>query len=323
MSDALLTSHNPAMRRVLMLAEGVAAAPTTVLLCGESGTGKEVLARFIHEASPRASRPFVAVNCAAIPAALMESELFGHEKGAFSGATSEKRGHFEMAAGGTILLDEVSELPFELQAKLLRVLQERQVVRVGGSKTIELDVRVIATTNKDLGEMVRQGTFRQDLFYRVNVFPITIPALRSRIEDLPDLCRALVGRLAVRLGRPVPRISEAAVAALAAHDFPGNVRELQNLLERALVMTDGPVLHADALLFDRLNNDTPSGILFDGLTLAEIERRVILDTLARQEGNRTKTAELLGIALRTLRNKLRDYRVAGFEIAEAQLGVAA
>jgi two-component system response regulator FlrC len=324
----LLTSQNPAMRRVLALATGVSATPTTVLLTGESGTGKEVLARTIHAQSDCPDGPFVAINCAAIPGSLMESELFGHEKGAFSGATERKDGKFELANGGTLLLDEVSELPMPLQAKLLRVLQERQVCRIGGNRVVNLNVRIIATTNRDLRTMVREGTFRQDLYYRINVFPIELPNLRDRRVDIRSLSDVIIARLVKRIGRGAMYLSEPALRQLERHPFPGNVRELQNILERAVILTNGPTIDTGALLFD---DDQPSVQLagptpmmdFAGQTLAEIERQVILRTLADLQGNRTRTSQQLGISIRTLRNRLRGYRGAGYSIPEASIGFAA
>ena len=328
----MMTSEDPSMRRVLALARGVALTPTTVLLTGESGTGKEVLARAIHDMSERAHGPFVAINCAAIPASLMESELFGHERGAFSGAGERKPGTFELAQGGTLLLDEVSELPQELQAKLLRVIQERQVCRVGGTQNIDLDVRIIATTNRDLKGMVTDGLFRQDLYYRINVFPIELVPLRARTVDLPGLCDAIVKTLTRRMGRSYVTVGRTAMQRLMAHTFPGNIRELSNLLERALVLTTGAAIDADALMFDRdatvhaigphlaVSNTEDA---FDGMTLADIERQVILSTLNKQHGNRTRTSEVLGISIRTLRNRLREYRTDGFQVASSTIGFAA
>ncbi len=322
----LLTSNARPMQRVLAMCAGVAETPTTVLLSGESGTGKEVMARYIHAQSPRGMGPFVAVNCAAIPANLMESELFGHERGAFSGAGERKPGKFELANGGTLLLDEISEMPAELQAKLLRVLQERQITRLGGTSPIELDVRIIATTNRDLKEMTARGQFRQDLYYRINVFPIALVPLRERLQDLPELSDSLLSRLASQMGRPTPTLSARALRRLMLHRFEGNVRELQNLLERAIVLTPGDTIEACALMFDQppASEVEPAGGLdaFAGCTLAEVERRVILATLRRHDGNRTRTSEALGISIRTLRNRLREYRGAGFEVAPATLAAA-
>jgi DNA-binding NtrC family response regulator len=228
-------------------ASDVAATRTTVLLLGESGTGKEVLARWLHRKSPRAAGAWVAVNCAALPADLLESELFGHEKGSFTGAGERRIGRIEQADGGTLLLDEISELPLLLQAKLLRVLQEREVDRVGGTRPVPVDVRLIATSNRHLGQMVQAGQFRQDLYYRLDVFPLQLPPLRERREDLPELASVLLDQVAASLGRPAPLLDASALRALSAARLPGNVRELGNLLERALVRCHGPVIGAAAL----------------------------------------------------------------------------
>ena len=318
MKETLLESTSPAMRRVLMFARGVAPTPTTVLLSGESGTGKEVIARAIHQLSDRNNGPFVAINCAAIPGTLMESEFFGHEKGAFSGAGDRKEGKFELAHEGTLLLDEVSEMPLELQAKLLRVIQERQVTRLGGTRTLNVDVRIIATTNRDLKAMVADGSFRRDLYYRINVMPIELPALRDRAVDLAPLSRTLLRRICSRMCRNTAQLTEQALNRLKAHDFPGNIRELQNLLERAVILTQGDVIDVDTLLFDgaqlEVATESETGASFRGQTLAEVERQVILSTLEDLEGNRTRTSEVLGISIRTLRNRLREYRGAGFQV---------
>ncbi len=347
--DLLLVSRVPVMQRVLAMVEGVAAAPTSVLLTGESGTGKDVIAEALHRLSDRRQRPFVAVNCAAIPATLIESELFGHEKGAFSGAIERKVGVFERSNGGTLFLDEIGELPLELQAKILRVIQDRTVTRLGGTHGIVLDVRLVAATNRDLGRMVATGQFRQDLFYRLNVFPIALPPLRVRKDDLPALAQTLLVRLARRHGRGPVALEARALARLSQHDFPGNIRELQNVLERALVLGGaggrrGGLITEDLLVFD--DAPLPAGRRerrpeqlwgvepasaeevapltgFHGRTLSDIEREVILTTLERQEGNRTRTSDLLGISIRTLRNRLREYRELGFAVADAPFGVAA
>jgi len=326
---------SPAMREVMAAASDVAPTPTTVLLLGESGTGKEMVARLIHAQSGRPG-PWVAVNCAALPAELLESELFGHEKGAFTGASERHTGRFELAQRGTLLLDEISELPLPLQAKLLRVLQEREVDRVGGHRPVPLDVRVIATSNRDLSAMVQQGLFRSDLYYRLNVFPIVLPPLRDRLEDLPALTAVLVEETSRGLGRPAPRVDDAAVEALRGHPFPGNVRELRNMLERALVRCHGPVLglaHMSLAIVPGSNPlPFPSPIsstitatpTFPGslpIDLGELERLAIAEALRRVRGNRTHAARLLGIGLRTLRNKLRVYRGAGLEVEPA--GIAA
>jgi len=301
-----------AMRDVLAAAEDVAETPTTVLLLGESGTGKEVVARYIHRRSPRAAGPWVAVNCAALPGDLLESELFGHERGAFTGAGDRRTGRFEQASSGTLLLDEVSEIPLPLQAKLLRVLQEREVDRIGGQRPVPVDVRIIAATNRDLADMVSRGQFRSDLYYRLNVFPMVLPPLRARREDLPALATGLLAEAAEEIGRAAPALAPDAVDLLAGHDFPGNVRELRNLLQRALVRCRGPVLGTEHLRVGATPSPLaasdpalPTGLPLD---LAALERIAIREALRRVNGNRTHAARLLGIGLRTLRNKLRAWR---------------
>jgi DNA-binding NtrC family response regulator len=342
--DGSFIAASPAMREVIAAASDVAPTPTTVLLLGESGTGKEMVARLVHEQSQR-SGPWVAVNCAALPAELLESELFGHERGAFTGASERRAGRFELAQRGTLLLDEISELPLTLQAKLLRVLQEREVDRVGGLRPVPLDVRVIATSNRDLSEMVQRGLFRSDLFYRLNVFPIVLPPLRHRTEDLPALTTALIAETSRALGRAAPRLDDSALEVLRAHPFPGNVRELRNLLERALVRCRGPALGTAHLnltivpsvpLYPKpppyppagpnptatLASPPPAPLLPANLPLdlGELERMAIAEALRRVRGNRTHAARLLGIGLRTLRNKLRTFREAGIDVETA--GVA-
>ncbi|MBI5067651.1 MAG: sigma 54-interacting transcriptional regulator [Deltaproteobacteria bacterium] len=312
-------AESEAMRRLLEAADDVAATPTTVLLLGESGTGKELVARYLHARSGRPG-PWVAVNCAALPAELLESELFGHERGAFTGATERRAGRFEQAHGGTLLLDEISELPLSLQAKLLRALQEREIDRVGGQKPVPVDVRVVATSNRDLGEMVRRGHFRADLFYRLDVFPLTVPALRERPEDLPALALALLGEAAATMGREAPPLSAAALEALRRHSFPGNVRELRNLVERALVRSRGRAVepsHLGLAPADRTPEAAPSSLELP-LDLATLERMAIAEALRRVNGNRTHAARLLGIGLRTLRNKLRAARDAGAPLEAAE-----
>ena len=321
---------SPAMREVMAAADDVAATPTTVLLLGESGTGKELLARYLHERSRRPGA-WVAVNCAALPGELLESELFGHERGAFTGASERRAGRFEQAQHGTLLLDEISELPLALQAKLLRVLQEREVDRVGGQRPLPIDVRVIATSNRDLGDMAHRGLFRADLFYRLSVFPLVLPPLRARSEDLEPIAATLLAEAARTFGRPVPRLDESAIAALAAHPFPGNVRELRNVLERALVRCRGQVLTAIHLCLGSVPGalhavpvrpaptahaagSLPGELPLD---LGELERIAIREALRRVGGNRTHAARLLGIGLRTLRNKLRLYRETGIEVEPA------
>lgn len=322
-SSFFLTSSNAEMERVFNLASGVASTPTTVLLTGESGTGKEVLARAIHGQSPRNEAPFVAVNCGAVPATLMESELFGHEKGAFSGADSRRIGKFEQANGGTLLLDEVSELPYDMQAKLLRVLQESEVDRLGGTRPIRVNVRIIATTNRNLKEMVRNGEFREDLYYRLNVFPLWVPALRNRKTDLPGLCAVLLERINHRFDRGTTVLTQEALRKLQAWNFPGNIRELNNILERGVILARDGIILPDHILLDEdepRNSETASTaapIFQDGLTLRELERQAILRTLELCSGNRTHASERLGISIRTLRNRIREYRQEGVSVPES------
>jgi two-component system response regulator FlrC len=309
-----MLGEDPAMAKVLSLAEGVAISQATVLIQGESGTGKELLARFIHSRSPRGHRPFIAVNCAALPDGLLESELFGHERGAFTGALMRKIGKFEMAHQGTILLDEISEMNLGLQAKLLRVLQEREVDRIGGREPVQVNIRVIATTNRSLRQEVEQGRFREDLYYRLNVFPITLPPLRERPSDIPVLARHFVRATASRNGLTVPRISEAALTVLLGRLWKGNVRELENAVERAVLLAgDGGIGPEHVTVEEPARGlaplapaHTPS--LPASGSLWEMERDLIMHTLDRVKGNRTHAAKVLGISIRTLRNKLREYR---------------
>lgn len=425
------------MRRVLEAADDVAGTNATVLLVGESGTGKEVLSRYIHGRSPRANGPWVAVNCAALPSELLEAELFGYERGAFTGASARHKGRIEQAHGGTLLLDEISEMPLLLQAKMLRVLQEREVQRVGGSGVVPVDVRVIATSNRDLPRMVAEGGFRADLYYRINVFPIELPALRERPEEIPALAEHLLLRAALRIGRDVARLSPAALQALSQHPLPGNARELSNILERALIRAQGrPVIDVAELDLPRPSTlqlvpaegvtapsmpvealtppvpasppAMPAGLppsamamsgmplgwaagapapkatspgyspfahpvgvgpafatalpqsapasplppaahmpakpampaaplvpvvppassanqatppLGEDLDLSRLERRAILEALRRTEGNRTHAARMLGIGLRTLRNKLRAMREEECDVPEPTSGM--
>ena len=313
-SSRPMLGEDPAMAKVLALAEGVAMSQATVLVQGESGTGKELLARFIHSRSPRGHRPFIAVNCAALPDGLLESELFGHERGAFTGALMRKIGKFEMAHQGTILLDEISEMNLGLQAKLLRVLQEREVDRIGGREPVQVNIRVIATTNRSLRHEVEQGRFREDLYYRLNVFPITLPPLRERPSDIPVLARHFVRATAARNGLPVPRISDAALAVLLGRLWKGNVRELENAVERAVLLAGGEGIEPQHVIVEEPvmtgSPSVPSKTTTPSTTgsLWEMERDLIMHTLDRVKGNRTHAAKALGISIRTLRNKLREYR---------------
>jgi two-component system response regulator FlrC len=310
-------AEDPKMQQLLRLAERVATSKATVMLGGKSGTGKEVFARYIHARSPRADGPFVAMNCAAIPDNMLEAILFGYEKGAFTGAYSQAPGKFEQAQGGTLLLDEVSEMSLDLQAKLLRVLQEREVERLGGRRLISLDVRVLATSNRILREEVSAGRFREDLFYRLNVFPITLPNLKDRPGDILPLARHLLERYS---GITAPRLGEAAEQALLAHDWPGNVRELENLIQRALILVEGDLITLEHLMFESLTEtgilvpQVAEGALSEGLR--DVEAQIILETLREQGGSRKKTAQQLGVSPRTLRYKMARMRDSGLNVPE-------
>jgi DNA-binding NtrC family response regulator len=329
LSDASdLIGDSPAIVALRGMLKKVAPTEATVLIQGENGTGKELVAHEIFHASARSGAPYIKVNCAAVSETLIESEFFGHERGAFTGAAERREGRFEIADGGTLLLDEISEISPRLQAKLLRVLQEREFERVGGSKTLKTDVRVLATTNRDLRKAVANGDFREDLFYRLNVFPVHVPALRERQQDIPILADHFLQRFARRHGLQIPGFSAQALAALRAHSWPGNVRELQNTIERAVILTDNgtPVPLAALGLFaspgvlapsanEPSPNARPASPIgpYAGRTvkpLHEIERQHILWALEQTGGNRTKAATLLEISIRTLRNKLHEYRLA-------------
>jgi DNA-binding NtrC family response regulator len=302
------------MQDILEMVKKVAQTQATVLIQGESGTGKEVVAHAVVQHSSRAQMPFVKVNCAAVPETLLESEFFGHEKGAFTGAVQRREGRFETANGGTLLLDEIAEIPLSLQVKLLRVLQEREFERVGGNKTIQVDVRLIASTNRDLHEAVRQGQFREDLFYRLNVVPINLPPLRLRGADLDDLVEYYVTHFARKHGKSIRSVSPRALERLRAYRWPGNVRELQNTLERAVIMAgqEGSVEVPEFALPDKQGIAT-MGAADELPTVEMMERRLIGQMLLQTNGNKTRAAQKLGISLRTLRNKLRAYRGVGLD----------
>ncbi len=325
-----LVWRDEAMAQVMKLAQQIATSEASVLVTGESGTGKEVLARYVHTRSNRAKKPFISINCAAIPEHLLESELFGHEKGAFTGAIARRIGKFEEASGGTLMLDEISEMDVRLQAKLLRAIQERVIDRVGGTRPVPVDIRIIATSNRNLAEAAREGTFREDLLFRLNVVNLKIPPLRERPADVIELAQFFAKKYAEANGVPQRPISAEARRALALHRWPGNVRELENTMHRAVLLAAGEDIGVDGIL-------TPDGTRLDqargpaavahatmaaeqvtrslvGRTVADVERDLILETLKHCLGNRTHASNILGISIRTLRNKLNEYSAEGLAI---------
>lgn len=335
-----IITEDPNMNNLLEVAKNVARSKACILIQSESGTGKELLAKFIHNHSDRAERPFVAINCAALPENLLESELFGHKKGAFTGAIHEHRGKFEQANGGTILLDEISEMPLSLQAKLLRVLQEYTVDRVGGTETIDVDVRVIATTNRVLLECVENQTFREDLYFRLNVIPMVLPPLRERKGDVSILAGYFAEKYARINSKPRPAIHEDVMKVLQNYNWRGNIRELENIMERAVLLCDGETITVNNLLMapvsiqkavlsgkkessegekkavdpekiESSEDDPLTLVLNVGISMAEAEKKLIFETLKQTKGNRTRAAEILGISIRTLRNKLNEYKESG------------
>ena len=329
-----MIARDPATRAVLALADQVAPSDAPILITGESGVGKEVMARYVHAQSKRSKRPFIAVNCAAIPENLLESELFGHEKGSFTGAVARRIGKFEEANGGTLLLDEVSEMDVRLQAKLLRAVQEREIDRVGGGQPIKVDIRVLATSNRDLIAAVREGGFREDLLFRLNVVNLTLPPLRDRPEDIRALAEHFAKKYADANGAPFRPISTDAMRQLLARPWPGNVRELENTIHRAVLLASGSEIAAEAI---RLPDGSMLGAspmpgspaaahaaqaaetvrqASVGMTVAQMEQELILDTLDHCLGNRTHAATILGISIRTLRNKLRAYMDAGVPVPQ-------
>jgi len=303
-----LISKSPQMQKVFHLAEEVASLRSTVLIRGDSGTGKELVARAIHNSGDRAAGPFVAVSCAALAETLLESELFGHEKGAFTGAVSQKKGKFELAGGGTLFLDEVGEISPKVQVDLLRVLQERAFYRVGGSEEVKVDVRVIAATNKDLEREVREGRFREDLYYRLNVIEIALPPLRERRQDIPLLVAHFLEKIAPEIGREAPEVSDGAMRLLVDHDWPGNVRELENAVERAMVTCRDQVLTEESFAFLLRSNGSPWRVPPD-MTLQDLEKQAILAALERTRGNIKEAAANLGIDRSTLYEKIKRYEI--------------
>ncbi|MCA1932774.1 MAG: sigma-54 dependent transcriptional regulator [Calditerrivibrio sp.] len=334
--------RSPYMSQVFNIAKDVADSEATVLITGESGTGKEVLARFIHEQSKRKGE-FIAINCAAIPESLIESELFGYERGAFTGAVNRKEGKFELAKGGTLLLDEIGEIPINLQAKLLRVLQEKEIERLGGTKKQKVDARIIATTNRNLKDEIKNGNFREDLFYRLNVINIEIPPLRERKEDIEALSLFFIEKYCNINKKPLKKLTKEASEVLQNYDWPGNVRELEHTIERAVILSKDQFLTPLNLFIhgitinsyseylsnrgnvssvdEVVSTDTPieperPAQHLHGIKIADMERELILNTLKDTRGNRTKAAEILGITVRTLRNKLNEYREQGIDVEE-------
>ena len=347
-----MISADPAMKAVLQLADQVARSEASILITGERGVGKEVMARYMHDHSRRSEKPFISVNCAAIPDNLLESELFGHEKGAFTGAVARRIGKFEEADGGTLLLDEISEMDARLQAKLLRAIQERVIDRVGGSKPVPVNIRIIATSNRDLAKAVAEGTFREDLLYRLNVVNLRLPALRERPGDIGVLADHFIKKYAAANGVPERPMSARARQAISAHRWPGNVRELENAMHRAVLLATGPEIDVDAIRLPdgqpltaegggmmgtaAVGNPYGGGVAaraaqaadavtrsFVGQTVAAMEKTLILDTLTHCLGNRTHAANILGISIRTLRNKLNEYAEEGTVIPAPQSGVSA
>jgi DNA-binding NtrC family response regulator len=329
-----LVYEDDAMAAVLKLADQIAGSEASILITGESGTGKEVLARYVHRKSARADKPFISVNCAAIPENLLESELFGHEKGAFTGAIARRIGKFEEANGGTLLLDEISEMDARLQAKLLRAIQEREIDRVGGTKPVKVDIRIIATSNRDLAEAVKHGTFREDLLYRLNVVNLRLPALRERPKDIRALSHHFARKYAEANGVPYRPISSQTERLLLSYNWKGNVRELENTIHRAVLLAQGTEIAPEAIRLPDGTQVGPSPVAVTqnasvqsavvsatavtrslvGRTVSDVERDLILDTLDHCLGNRTHAANILGISIRTLRNKLREYSDAGLTI---------
>ena len=313
-----IITEDPEMQRLMKLARKVSDSSASVLIQGESGTGKELFAKYIHEQSNRNGMPFVAVNCAALPENLLESELFGHEKGAFTGAISRKAGKFELAHKGTLFLDEITEMQVHLQAKLLRVLQEKQIDRVGGSRPVDVDVRIIATTNRDIRQSMESGDFREDLYYRLNTIPLVIPPLKHRGRDIEPLCGYFVKKYSKIDGRTVKTLTSDALSVLKSQEYPGNIRELENIIHRAVLLAEDDTIRPQDLLVEGAGYTDETGpdsgeqpdlpSWSETGSLKEMEQKMIYQTLDKTEGNRTHAAKILGISVRTLRNKLNEYR---------------
>ena len=316
MKEYPIVTSSAALQKVLQMANRVADSSAAVLIHGESGTGKELLAKYIHYHSERSSKPFVAMNCAALPEHLAESELFGYEKGAFTGAYNSRIGKFELAHQGTLLLDEISEMPLSLQVKILRILQEKEVDHIGGRQPIAVDVRILATTNRDLKQMVINSEFRQDLYYRLSVVPMMVPPLRDRKEDIVLLANFFIEKYCPQYRKPQPQFSPEAVSMLMDWQWPGNVRELENTVQRAVLLSEGAIIDKEFLLLD--HEMTHRGIseksLLVGMTVKEMEQKLIDQTLQHVNQNRTNAAKMLGISIRTLRNKLNEYQQLASEI---------
>lgn len=304
----VIQTADPQMKRVLEITECIASSRASVLIQGESGTGKELLARYIHALSPRASQRFSALNCAAVPEGLLESELFGYERGAFTGADSRRVGRFEMANHSTFLLDEISEMPLVLQAKLLRVIQEGEVERLGGAAPIKINVRILAATNRDLKDMVRRNQFREDLFYRLNAIPLVLPPLRERPKDIEFLSQWFIENSCRENSIPLKSIGAEAFKKLKSWNWPGNVRELKNVIERSVLLSRDTELSPNSILISDYQEIRQEDKVQAGMTVSEMEKVLILKTLEHTGHNRTQAADLLGISIRTLRNKIREYR---------------